>query len=139
MSYSITLRSRTDAGITGWYDSSTSWSTDHTRQKLFGDKHEAKLIRNELRSLCPRNAEVVNVEPARVEEKALAISKRSNVFDSNIGTRRIVCDLASDRLRTRNGHQTSRLPSCQPRHCVTRRCRAIRVKPSPTWRMHNPR
>src|SRR5205085_1015952 len=46
MSYSITLRSRTDAGITGWYDASTSrWSTDHRRQKLFGDKHEAKLIR----------------------------------------------------------------------------------------------
>jgi hypothetical protein len=73
MAYSITLRSTTDAGITGWYDGSTSrWSTDHTRQKLFGDKHEAKLIRDELRSLCPRNAEVINVEPARVEENALA-------------------------------------------------------------------
>jgi hypothetical protein len=72
MSYSITLRSKTDAGITGWYDGSTSrWSTDHTRQKLFGDKHEAKLIRDELRGLCPRNAEVIN-EPARVGEKALA-------------------------------------------------------------------
>jgi len=73
MSYSITLRSRTDAGITGWYDASTSrWSTDHRRQKLFGDKHDAKLIRDELRSLCPRNAELINVEPARVEETALA-------------------------------------------------------------------
>ena len=73
MSYSITLRSRTDARITGWYDGSSSrWSTDHIRQKLFDDKHEAKLIRDELRSLCPRNAEVINVEPARVEEKALA-------------------------------------------------------------------
>jgi hypothetical protein len=30
------------------------------------------LIRDELRSLCPRNAEVINVEPARVEENALA-------------------------------------------------------------------
>jgi hypothetical protein len=30
------------------------------------------LIRDELRSLCPRNAEVINVESARVEEKALA-------------------------------------------------------------------
>jgi hypothetical protein len=30
------------------------------------------LIRDELRSLCPRNAKVINVEPARVEEKALA-------------------------------------------------------------------
>jgi hypothetical protein len=73
MTYSITLRSKTDVGITGWYDGSTSrWSTDHRRQKLFGDKNEAKLIRDELRTLCPRNAEVINVEPARVEEKALA-------------------------------------------------------------------
>jgi hypothetical protein len=72
MSYSITLRSRTDARITGWCDGSTSrWSTDHTRQKL-DSKHEAKLVRDELRRLCPRNAEVINVEPARVEEKALA-------------------------------------------------------------------
>jgi hypothetical protein len=72
MSYSITLRSRTDARITGWYDGSGSrWSTDHTRQKLFDSKHEAKLISDELRRLCPRNAEVINVEPARVEEKAL--------------------------------------------------------------------
>jgi hypothetical protein len=38
----------------------------------YGDKHEAKLIRDELRSLCPRNAEVINVEPARVEQKVLA-------------------------------------------------------------------
>jgi hypothetical protein len=73
MYYSITLRSRTDAKITGWYDGSGSrWSTDHARQKLFGDSHEAKLTRDELRSLCPRNAEVINVEPARVEERALA-------------------------------------------------------------------
>jgi hypothetical protein len=62
--YSITLRSRTDATITGWYDGSSSrWSTDHTRQKRFDDKHEAKSIRDELRGLCPRNAEVINVEP----------------------------------------------------------------------------
>jgi hypothetical protein len=73
MYYSITLRSRTDAKITGWYDGSGSrWSTDHTRQNLFDSKHEAKLIRDELRRLCPRNTEVINVEPARVEEMALA-------------------------------------------------------------------
>ena len=73
MSYSITLRSRTDARITGWYDGSNSrWSTDHMRQKLFEDKQEAKSIRDELRSLCPRNAKVINIEPEQVEEKALA-------------------------------------------------------------------
>ena len=36
MPYSITLRSRTDLRVTGWYDGSDSrWSTDHQRQKLF--------------------------------------------------------------------------------------------------------
>ena len=37
--YCITLRSRTDARITGWYDGSDSrWSTDHNRHKLFDKK-----------------------------------------------------------------------------------------------------
>ena len=66
MPYSITLRSKTDATITGWYDGSSSrWSTDHTRQKLFDNKHEAKSVRDELRSLCPRNAKVISIEPER--------------------------------------------------------------------------
>ena len=73
MPYSITLRSRTDARITGWYDGSSSrWSTDQMRQKRFEDKHEATSIRDELRDLCPRNAEVINIEPEQVDEKALA-------------------------------------------------------------------
>ena len=68
----ITLRSRTDARITDWYDGSGSrWSTDHMRQKRFEDEHEAKSIRDELRSLCPRNAEVINIEPEQVDEKTL--------------------------------------------------------------------
>jgi hypothetical protein len=63
MPYSITLRSRTDARITGWYDGSNSrWSTDHKRQKLFYEKHDARAVCHELRSLCPRNAKVINVE-----------------------------------------------------------------------------
>jgi hypothetical protein len=41
MPYCITLRS--DERITGWYDGSNSrWSTDHTRQKLFDKKRDAK-------------------------------------------------------------------------------------------------
>jgi hypothetical protein len=72
MPYSITLRSRTDATITGWYDGSSSrWSTDHTRQKLFDEEHEAKSVSDELRSLCPRNAKVISVEQ-RADENALA-------------------------------------------------------------------
>src|SRR4029077_15903805 len=73
MPHSITLRSRTDARITGWDHGSTNrWSTDHARQRLFDKKHEAKLIRDELRSLCPRNAKVINIEPDQVDEKTLA-------------------------------------------------------------------
>jgi hypothetical protein len=73
MPYCITLRSRTDARITGWYDGTNSrWSTDHARQKLFYNKHKAKLIRDALRNLCPRNAKVINIEPEQLDEKVLA-------------------------------------------------------------------
>lgn len=61
MPYCITLRSRTDAKITGWYAGrSCLWSTDHTRQKRFDDPHDAGTVCHELRSLCPRNAKVIN-------------------------------------------------------------------------------
>jgi hypothetical protein len=63
MPYCITLRSRTDARITGWYDGSGSrWSTDRNRQKVFDNKRDARPVCDELRSLCPRNAEVINIE-----------------------------------------------------------------------------
>ena len=63
MPYRITLRSRTDARITGWYDGSNSrWSTDHKRQKLFDKQRDARPVCHELRSLCPRNAKVINIE-----------------------------------------------------------------------------
>jgi hypothetical protein len=63
MAYCITLRSRTDARITGWYDGSDSrWSTDQNRQRVFDKKSDARPTCHELRSLCPRNAEVINVE-----------------------------------------------------------------------------
>jgi hypothetical protein len=64
MPYCITLRSRTDASITAWYDGSRSrWSTDQKRQKLFDKKREAKPVCHELRKLCPRNVKVINIEP----------------------------------------------------------------------------
>ena len=63
MPYRITLRSRTDARITGWYDGSNSrWSTDHKRQKLFDKQRDVRPVCHELRSLCPRNAKVINIE-----------------------------------------------------------------------------
>ena len=64
MPYCITLRSRTDARITGWYDGSHSrWSTDRNRQKVFDRKRDAAPVCHELRKLCPRNANVINIEP----------------------------------------------------------------------------
>jgi hypothetical protein len=63
--FCITLRSRIDARITSWYDGSASrWSTDHKRQKLFDKKRDAGPICRELRKLCPRNANFINVEAA---------------------------------------------------------------------------
>jgi hypothetical protein len=63
MPYCITLRSRTDARITGWYDGSDSrWSTDYKRQKLFDKKHDAGPVCDELRRRCPRNARAINIE-----------------------------------------------------------------------------
>ena len=80
MPYSITLRSRIDASITGWYDGS-KWSTDHKRRRLFDYKHEAKPIREELRKLCPRNVKVINVEPERVDDNRARIRKGFTGFD----------------------------------------------------------
>jgi hypothetical protein len=67
MPYCITLRARTDTRIiTGWYvGSSCRWSTDHKRQKVFDNKHKANVVWRELRRLCPRNAEVINIEDAQ--------------------------------------------------------------------------
>lgn len=63
MPYCITLRSRTGARITGWYDGSDSrWSTDNKRQKLFAKKSDATPTCDELRILCPRSAKVINIE-----------------------------------------------------------------------------
>jgi hypothetical protein len=63
--YSIALRSRTDATITGWYDGTDNrWSTDHKRQKLFTKKGDARTVCHELLSLSPRNAKVISIETA---------------------------------------------------------------------------
>ena len=76
----ITLRSRTDALITGWYDGSESrWSTDRYRQKVFDNKRDARPVCDELRSLCPRNAEVINIEaeqndPISLQQRVVQIS-----------------------------------------------------------------
>ena len=67
MPYCITLRSRPDGQITGWYDGSIKcWSTDRSRQKLFAKKRDAKSICHELHSLWPRNAPVIKIEQPEV-------------------------------------------------------------------------
>jgi hypothetical protein len=74
MPYCITLRSRTEARITGWYDGSDSrWSTDRNRQKVFDKKSDARPVCHELRSLCPRNAEVINIEAQRGDPSVDAV------------------------------------------------------------------
>jgi hypothetical protein len=37
-----------------------------TSARLFDKKRNAKPVRHELRKLCPRNADVINIEPADV-------------------------------------------------------------------------
>jgi hypothetical protein len=82
MPYSIALRSRIDATITGWYDGSRGrWSTDHKRRRLFDNKREAKSIRDELRSLCPRNAKLITIEPEQVDDNGARIWKGFIGFD----------------------------------------------------------
>ena len=73
MPYRITFRSRPDARITGWYDGSHSrWSTDRNRHKVFEKKRDARAVCHELRSLCPRNAKVINIE-AEQEDPSLDV------------------------------------------------------------------
>ena len=69
MPYCITLRSRTDTRIiTGWYaGNQCRWSTDDKRQKVFDNKQDARSVCHELRSLCPRNAQVINIEDAQYD------------------------------------------------------------------------
>jgi hypothetical protein len=57
MTYCITLRSRIDTKIITGLNAGGDcrWSTDHKRPQLFDDKHAARVVCDELRSLCPRN------------------------------------------------------------------------------------
>ena len=75
MSYCITLRSRTDSRIiTGWYAGSAGrWSTDHERRKVFDNKRDAAAVCRELHNLCPRNAEVINIEVAQDDSSSEVI------------------------------------------------------------------
>ncbi len=72
MPYRITLRSRTDGRIIGWYDGSNGrWSTDRKRQKHFDNKRDATRVYLELRHLWPRHAKVINIEPEQDAPKVV--------------------------------------------------------------------
>src|SRR5215471_11785155 len=80
MPYSITLRSRTDAMITGWYDGSSSrWSTDHTRQKLFHNKRTEEtavaMLLNHVLTGC-RGKLAIDVHARRAVHQCVAIGDR---------------------------------------------------------------
>lgn len=81
MPYCITLRSRTDERITGWYAGSRTcrWSTDHKRQKRFDNPHEASAVCQELRNLCRRNAKVINIEVAEGDPELAGRSRPERV------------------------------------------------------------
>jgi hypothetical protein len=52
MLYCITLRSRTDARLTGWYAGrNCRWSTDRQRQIRFDNSDDASAVCQELRGL----------------------------------------------------------------------------------------
>jgi hypothetical protein len=71
MPYCITLRSRTDAMVTGWYAGrNCRWSTDRQRQIQFDNPDDASAVCEGLRSLCPRNASVINIELAEDDRHA---------------------------------------------------------------------
>jgi hypothetical protein len=81
MPYCITLRSRTDAKITGWYAGSRTcrWSTDHNRRKRFYNPREVSAVCQELRNLCPRNAAVINIEVIGGDRQLSVVLPKSRV------------------------------------------------------------
>ncbi len=72
MAYCITLQSRAEERITGWYAGGNSrWTTDHKRRKVFGNKHDASAVFRQLRSACLRNAKVFKIDVAQDDDPSL--------------------------------------------------------------------
>src|SRR5215472_16588536 len=80
MPYCITLRSRTDQRITGWYaGGNCRWSTDHKRPKRFENKRDAGDVCKELRDLFPRSAKVINIEVTKGDPNLVGRSRPERV------------------------------------------------------------
>jgi hypothetical protein len=87
MPYCITLRSRTDARVTGWYAGrDCRWSTGRQRQIRFDNPDDARAVRQELRSLCPRNANVINIELAQDDPHVSVGPPKSRTSPYGAGT-----------------------------------------------------
>ena len=86
MPYCITLRSRTDARVTGWYAGNCRWSTDRQRQIRLEDPEDARAVCQELRSLCPRNANVINIELAQNDPRVGVGPPKSRTSPYRAGT-----------------------------------------------------
>ena len=75
--YCITLRSKFDDTIVGWYDQSAShFSTDQRRAKVFHNRDAAELVANQLRRRYPRVAKHIDV--SAIEPTAIVY-----IFDRN--------------------------------------------------------
>jgi len=137
MPYCITLRSRADARITGWYDGTDSrWSTDYKRQKLFDKKHDARPVCDELRRRCPRDAGAINIEAeqndASLDQDA---QPRERQFRERVGARNApLLPIILDRGE-KIGDPTDALANPEPetRADQQRKHDRARVYPSP-WR-----
>ena len=80
MPYCITFRSRTDGRATGWYAGrNCRWSTDRQRQIRFDNPDDASAACQELRSLCPRNASVINIELAQTTSRWRGTAQISHI------------------------------------------------------------
>ena len=87
MPYCITLRSRTDATVTGWYAGrNCRWSTDRQRQIRFDHPDDASAVCQELRSVYPRNASVINIEPAKNDPRVDVGPSKSRTSPYGAGT-----------------------------------------------------
>jgi hypothetical protein len=81
MPYCITLRSRTDAKNTGLYAGRNSvWSSDHKRKQRFDNPQDASAVCKDLRSRCPRNAKVINVEVAEDDAYLGVVPSKPRAF-----------------------------------------------------------
>ena len=63
--YHVTLRDRETQAVVGYYDG--SWTTDRRRAVALRKRDAAEAQAARMRDLCPRNADLINVEEIAVK------------------------------------------------------------------------